>query len=466
MSRKSKLATTPSRLALCVAFAAVVGATAPAQAETVAVDAAVLEQLQQIIQQQQDQLKKQSQQLENQGKTLQSLQVQVQGLQKKTSETQTIATEARSKATEAQSRATAAKSTAEEVKHEVASIQPANDGRGVTSGQDKVKLAISGQFNRAINMANDGTSTKYYNVDNNTSNSRVRFVGTGKVSKDFTIGGQIELAIGPNQSSDVSQDNENSGDFFDQRKVEAWFDSKTYGRLTLGKGSSATDNVADGQDLSGVDVVNYASIADIAAGLKFRDEDTNNLTTIKVSDAFNDFDGNRQNRVMYTTPKFNGFYMKGSAGADQNYDGSLWYAGEGYGFKVVSAVGARRPNNSDNPMNAMGSVSALHEDTGLNLTLSSGRAFMDGQGDQQNYYVKAGWLADFFDFGKTAMAVDYTRGVNIDSYEFDNNSVGGAVVQKIPEWGTEIYAQYRWYQLNGANAENISVGTMGTRVKF
>ncbi len=459
MSRKSKLATAPSRLALCIAFAAVVGATAPAQAEKVAVDAAILEQLQQIIKQQQDQLKKQSQQLQSQGKTLQSLQTQVEGLQKTTSETQTIATEA-------QSKASAAKSTAEEVKHEVASIQPANDGRVVTSGEDKVKLAISGQVNRAINIANDGTSTKYYNVDNNTSNSRVRFVGTGKVSDDVTLGTQIELAIGPNQSSDVSQDNENSGDFFDQRKVEVWADSKTYGRLTLGKGSSATDNVADGNDLAGTDVVQYASIADTAGGLKFRDKDTDDLTDIQIKNAFNDFDGNRQNRVMYTTPKFNGFYMKGSAGADQNYDGSLWYAGEGYGFKVVSAVGARRPNNSNNPMNAMGSVSALHKDTGLNLTLSSGRAFMDGQGDQQNYYVKAGWLADFFDFGKTAMAVDYTRGVNIDSYAFDNNSVGGAVVQKIPEWGTEIYAQYRWYQLGGANVEDISVGTVGTRVKF
>ena len=64
------------------------------------------------------------------------------------------------------------------------------------------------------------------------------------------------------------------------------------------------------------------------------------------------------------------------------------------------------------------------------------------------------------------MAVDYTRGANIDSYAFDNNSLSGAVVQDLTEWGTQVYAQFRWYQLGGANAENISVGTVVTRVKF
>ena len=87
----------------------------------------------------------------------------------------------------------------------------------VTSGNDQIKLAISGQINRAINFANDGRSTKYYNVDNDVSNSRVRFVGTGEVTEDLTIGTKIEVAIAPNKSSQVSQDQEDSGDFFDER---------------------------------------------------------------------------------------------------------------------------------------------------------------------------------------------------------------------------------------------------------
>ena len=89
MSRKSKLATTPSRLALCMALAAGVGAATPAEAKTVAVDAAVLEQLQQIIKQQQGQLQKQSKQLETQSKTLRSLQTQVESIQKTTAATAT-----------------------------------------------------------------------------------------------------------------------------------------------------------------------------------------------------------------------------------------------------------------------------------------------------------------------------------------------------------------------------------------
>ena len=95
----------PSRLALVVALAAGIGTIPSARAEQVAVDAAVLEQLQQIIKQQQQQLKKQSQQLESQAKTLETLQTQVEGLQQKAYETQTIATDAQSQASAAKSAA-------------------------------------------------------------------------------------------------------------------------------------------------------------------------------------------------------------------------------------------------------------------------------------------------------------------------------------------------------------------------
>ncbi|MFO1071869.1 MAG: hypothetical protein U1E17_04035 [Geminicoccaceae bacterium] len=49
-----------------------------------------------------------------------------------------------------------------------------------------------------MNFANDGKSTKGYFVDNNVSPSRVRFVGTGQVTEDISIGTNIELGISPN----------------------------------------------------------------------------------------------------------------------------------------------------------------------------------------------------------------------------------------------------------------------------
>jgi cell division protein FtsB len=340
----------------------------------------------------------------------------------------------------------------------------------VYSSSGKVKLAISGQVNRAVNMVDDGKNTKAYYVDNDVSNSRVRFVGTAKATDDLTLGSRIEVAIAPNESSDVSQGNEDSGNFFDQRWAEASLDSKRFGKLSLGKGDSASNNSAE-VDLSKVDVVAYAGIADIAGGILFREKNGDDtLTTVSVSDAFKDLDGlSRRNRVRYDTPTFSGFHLATSAISNQRYDGSLWWAGQGYGFKAAGAVAVAFPNQDNTDYQYDGSFSLLHEATGLNLTLSAGLQQRDNQGDAENTYVKAGWLTRFFPFGETAFAVDYTRSLNLPTGRDDGYSVGAAAVQQFENYGTELYMQYRLYSLDrdaDPNVQNINVGTIGARVKF
>ncbi len=105
-------------------------------------------------------------------------------------------------------------------------------------------------------------------------------------------------------------------------------------RLWLGKGNTASNNTAE-VDLSRVDVIAYSSVADIAGGMLFRESSGNNsLTTVSVADAFNNQDGlSRQNRFRYDTPTFWGFHLAGAAVSDQRYDASLWWSGQGYGFK-------------------------------------------------------------------------------------------------------------------------------------
>ena len=48
----------------------------------------------------------------------------------------------------------------------------------VTSRQPELELSISGQINRAVNVLGDGDGTEVTFVDNDVSNSRIRFVGT------------------------------------------------------------------------------------------------------------------------------------------------------------------------------------------------------------------------------------------------------------------------------------------------
>ncbi len=92
----------------------------------------------------------------------------------------TAAEEAQVKASRAQSVAAMARSEREA------------DERVVSSDQDRIKLAISGQINRMVNVADDGGQTTSYHVDNVNSSSRVRFVGTGALNEDLTLGAAME----------------------------------------------------------------------------------------------------------------------------------------------------------------------------------------------------------------------------------------------------------------------------------
>ena len=389
--------------------------------------------------------------IKEQQQQLESLQQQVNELKKT--------------ATEAQTEAKEAKSVAEEAKTTV----QAPVERAVTSGQERVKLAISGQVHRAVNVAEDGKNTKAYFVDNDSSNTRVRLVGTAKATEDLTLGTKIEVAIAPNESSEVSQDNEESGDFFDQRWAEISLDSKRFGKISLGKGDTASNNAAE-VDLSRTDVVLYSSISDVAGGLQFRQTNGDTLTGVSVSDAFNNLDGlSRRSRLRYDTPTFSGFHLAGSLVSDQRYDGSLWWGGQGYGFKAAGAAAFAYPNEDDTDLQYSGSFSLLHEDTGLNLTLSAGLRERDDQGDEENWYAKVGWLTTFFSFGDTGFGVDYTRSMNFPTGRDDGYSVGAAAVQHFDKYGTEFYLQYRHHSLDRdvePSVQDINVGTVGARVRF
>ncbi|MGD8500857.1 MAG: hypothetical protein PVJ86_09435 [Phycisphaerales bacterium] len=444
---------------ICLLVAAQVFFAAMSAAEQVSVDAAVLEKLQKIIQEQQQQIQKQSEQLESQSELLRSLQKQVNDLQQTASAAQTEATEAKATAEQA---ADTAKQASKAVGAPAAKV--------VTSGQERVKLAISGQVHRAVNVIDDGKNTTAYFVDSDASNSRVRFVGTARATDDLTLGSRIELAIAPNESSDVNQNSEESGDFFDQRWAEVSLASKRFGKLSLGKGDTASNNTAE-VDLSRTDVVQYSSIADIAGGMFFRQTGDDTLTDVKVSNAFKNFDGlSRKSRVRYDTPTFWGFHLAGSAVSDQRWDASLWWGGQGWGFKAAGAAAISDPNEDNTDYQYDGSFSVLHEATGLNLTLSGGiKDRESGESDPYNLYAKGGWLTRFWSFGQTAFGLDYTRSVNLPTGRDDGYSIGGALVQQFEKFGTELYLQYRLYDLDrdaAPEVQNMKVGTIGARIKF
>ncbi len=413
-------------------------AVSPVQAEQITVDAKMIERLETMLNAQQQQID--------------TLQQEIKQLKQSTVEAHTQAKEAKKIAETAQQ------------------SDQAPVAKVVTSGEDKVKLAISGQINRAMNIADDGDKTDTYFVDSEASNTKVRFVGTALVNDDLTLGAKLELAFAPNESNTVSQlDDGESGDFTDQRYADLSLTSKRYGTFYLGKGDTSSNSTAE-VDLSGTDLVQYASTADLVGGLFFTQSSNDELTNITVADAFKDFDGlSRKNRMRYDTPNFHGFGLSGSVISDRRWDTALRWGGDGYGVKAAAAAAVAYLHEDDSDYQYDGSFSVLHQATGLNFTFSAGTKDTDIQSDPYNLWGKIGWLTSLNDFGKTAFGVDYGYSENIESDDYEGETFGVAVVQNFDDYATQLYFQFRNFSLDtkdDPNVSDINVGTVGARVKF
>ncbi len=430
-----------------ITLAAVVLFGTTAAAQPVAVDQKLLQQLQQTIQQQQQQLQQQAAQIKAQAEVLQQLQQQVGALQVKPSPAETPLP------------ASPVVSSEQALK-----LLPAV----VVSGNDKIRLSVSGMLNRAVNVVNDGGKTKLYHVDNDADNTSITLQGTAAINSDLTLAARLEVAMTADESSVVSQTNQTPGTFLDAKWAEVSLESKTFGKLSIGKGSTATENTA-AVDLSKTDVVHYASVSDIAGGILFRQNDGGYSTT-SVAGAFNALNGlGKHSRLRYDSPDLWGFVLSGSLITDQRADLGLTWGAEGYGFQAAGGFGLANPKLEGAGLQYDGSFSLLHTASGLNLTVAGGLLEQKNTSDGTNLYAKLGWLADLTRLGYTAFGVDYTRSRDMAAAGDKGYSIGAAVVQAFEKYATELYLQYRIFALDRTaeqSVSNVNVGTFGVRVKF
>ncbi len=337
-----------------------------------------------------------------------------------------------------------------------------------------IRLDIAGQVNPALNVAGDGRSTKAYFVDNDTTASRLRFAGVGIFAEGPELGTTLEVGLSPNNSFDVSQNDETPGDFISVRRAEVWVRDERFGRVMFGRGSAAADNTAE-FDLTLVGgPIMMSGVSFIAGGLQFTNGQS--LTGVTIGDSFENFDGNRQSRIRYDTPMLGPLQLSVSAGADQRYDAAITFGGD-YDhwtgvqlgpFTTLGAVSIYDPNQDGVDFRMAGSWSMLHNQSGLSLTLSSG--WEDSDHDTPyNVYGKIGWDTKLLPFGQTGFGVDYTWGKSVSAKDDEGQSVGIAAVQVLDEYGIELYTQFRWYDLDratGPSFDDIFLGTMGSRVRF
>jgi predicted porin len=366
-----------------------------------------------------------------------------------------------------------------------------------------VDFKISGQINRAVLWGDNGNNDDVKFVDNENSNTRFRFTGSNDFNEVWKVGIVWEVAMESNSSDDTSLDkgddygtdvaggddpfdaegqidigsNDDTSDVnFKERKMEFYVEQKSFGKLSLGQGDTASNSTAE-VDLSGTDVVAYSDLTDMAGGFTFRDDDDNvildsgnNFTFI--ANAFSNFDGlSRRDRIRYDTPNFFGFSGATSYMNGQTYDFALRSAHDWENFGKLAAAIAYIPGNNqrDEYRQFNGSISFLHN-SGLNLTFSHGTRDFDVRvsDDAKNYYGKLGYK-----FGKWAFSVDYNYSENVDQDKDEAKSIGAAAVWNIWE-SVQFYGAYRWHDLdrgtlnalNTGDPESISAVMIGGRVKF
>ena len=132
-------------------------------------------------------------------------------------------------------------------KKETASAKVPEARPGAVSTGGKATVKLYGQVNRGVLFADDGRDQEYYHVDNDNSSTRIGLLAKAKASDDLSIGAKIEVDFESNASDVVSQTSgRNVGsNSFKERHLDVFFLSKTFGKLSVGQGDTASNGTSE-----------------------------------------------------------------------------------------------------------------------------------------------------------------------------------------------------------------------------
>ncbi len=378
-------------------------------------------------------------------------------------------------------------------------------------GNRKVSLTVYGSVNQAVMFWDDATERNTYVVNNKTATTHFGFEGSATIDPEWRAGYLIEIEAGSANSDFVDQGeiinslgNTVRGFGDDSQRLVVrhsnwWLESKRLGRVSVGQQSNATDNIAE-MDLSRTSVVSLSSVETWNEGFFLRSADNSSGVVVPglvfvgtlgaaqfsiMGDLWRgNLDGGRGNFVRYDSPVLNGFILSASWGEDDDYAVGLRYAGSFNGVSVKAGIGYQNGKTIDSDAlpallaggtnaipdheEVVGSLSVLHEPTGLFATVASGSRnwlespFVDGVLlDEKYVYVKAGVLRKWLPLGQTAIYGEYYRmwdnGINVltgplvrsnNLFNETAETLGVGLVQHVDAAAMELYLSYRHYWAN------------------
>lgn len=350
-------------------------------------------------------------------------------------------------------------------------------------GNRKVSLTVSGHVNRGILIWDDGDESDAYVVGNaNDDLSMFRFEGDAQIASGWTAGYIIELELSNTSSADVTQTDDDGGDEpgLVISEVNMFIESEQLGRITWGRASQPSDGAPE-MDLSGSVYAGYAAIADVGGGFEWRLSNGLGLSGVTLGDVFDDLNGDSFDIIRYDTPTFAGFTLSASWGEDDIWDVALTYEKEWGDFEVAAGIAYTESTDAEDDGTAVdqdtiaGSISIIHNPTGLNFTFATGqRDFnnMATRSDADFYYFKAGIFQRFNSLGKTAIYGEYGEyndffyndgsagadeaaisnalsGANTNIITGSEATVYGAgIVQYIDAAAMQLYLAYRHHEID------------------
>lgn len=265
-------------------------------------------------------------------------------------------------------------------------------------GNRRVAVEVAGVINQALLGWDDGAEANAYVVTNDNSRSRLRFVGAADITADWQAGYRLEVGVRSANSKLVNQ--LGAFDPFDDRmdiRESVWFfKSRRNGTLFVGTTFPSFTNIADANVTQTDGFAKYGGVENTGLNMFLRSARngalSRTLTWRRIIGAGGDQPGETQRgfeQIKYVAPTWNGFTAAGTWVADDFWDVTLRYKGAVAGFNVAAGVGYLDlvPGSRSRGVCALtfaasgdatkcrqlgGSLSVLHEETGLFLNLGGG----------------------------------------------------------------------------------------------
>lgn len=420
-----------------------------------------------------------------------------------------------------------------DLKQRVAELEATTVRKGVPG----LEMVVAGTVSHAVLGWDDGDLSEAYVVGNDNDGTSFEIAGqVENINQSlWSAGYLIEVGVLTSQSSEVSQLETFSLPTLEINESHIWVRNDNLGKVSWGfiGGSSQVDDATE-FDLSETRAVAFSGVEDVGGNFFIRRAGTkgiDGLTPVVWADLIDHLPGVDGNLVRYDLPTTRGFGGWAEAGRDVRpiWEVVLTYgdpatldeleegeAEESYvpppplikGFQIAGAISQFGINGDPDVADhraVSGSVSVLHEASGLNLTFAGGRRIYtqsvelnDGTlgtpGDASFYYVKPGLLLEqLVELGHTAFYAEHGRWHDFLGRDADDETVAGlaglssvedictfneaclvssseatiwgfGAVQRIDNAEMDLFIGFRWYEAEidvvdeaGANGSSVAL---------